>query len=129
MPTYQYRCTSCDRQLEVVQKFTDPSLTECPECSGALKKIFNAVGVVFKGSGFYRTDSRDASGGNSAGSRSADSGNGDSSGSDSDSKDSGGKESSSGSTGSKEAGGKDSGTASSSKQSGGKDKVAAATAG
>lgn len=58
MPTYQYRCTNCGRELEVVQKFSDPSLTECPECAGALKKVFNAVGVVFKGSGFYRTDSR-----------------------------------------------------------------------
>lgn len=58
MPTYQYRCTSCGRDLEVVQKFTDPALTECPTCQGELRKVFNAVGVVFKGSGFYRTDSR-----------------------------------------------------------------------
>lgn len=58
MPTYQYRCTSCDRELEVFQKFTDDALTECPECSGALRKVFNAVGVVFKGSGFYATDNR-----------------------------------------------------------------------
>lgn len=58
MPTYQYRCTQCGRQLEVVQKFTDPALTECEVCSGALRKVYNAVGVVFKGSGFYRTDSR-----------------------------------------------------------------------
>ena len=58
MPTYQYRCTACSNELEVVQKFTDPSLTTCPECSGDLRKVFNAVGVVFKGSGFYRTDSR-----------------------------------------------------------------------
>ncbi|WP_152361342.1 FmdB family zinc ribbon protein [Microlunatus speluncae] len=58
MPTYQYRCTECSSELEVVQKFTDPSLTTCPECSGSLRKVFNAVGVVFKGSGFYRTDSR-----------------------------------------------------------------------
>lgn len=60
MPTYQYRCTDCSSQLEAVQKFTDPSLTECPQCSGSLRKVFNAVGVVFKGSGFYRTDSRTA---------------------------------------------------------------------
>lgn len=72
MPTYQYRCTSCERALEVVQKFTDASLTECPECSGQLKKVFNAVGVVFKGSGFYRTDSR--SGSSSSGEKSSDSG-------------------------------------------------------
>ncbi len=58
MPTYQYRCTSCGHDLEVVQKFTDASLTECPNCAGPLRKVFNAVGVVFKGSGFYRTDSR-----------------------------------------------------------------------
>ncbi|MGO1974750.1 MAG: FmdB family zinc ribbon protein [Propionibacteriaceae bacterium] len=58
MPTYQYRCTECDNELEAVQKFTDPSLTDCPTCEGRLRKIFNAVGVVFKGSGFYRTDSR-----------------------------------------------------------------------
>jgi putative FmdB family regulatory protein len=58
MPTYQYRCTECGRDLEVVQKFTDEALTECPECAGRLRKIFNAVGVVFKGSGFYATDNR-----------------------------------------------------------------------
>ncbi len=58
MPTYQYRCTECGDELEAVQKFTDSALTECPECTGQLRKVFNAVGVVFKGSGFYRTDSR-----------------------------------------------------------------------
>jgi putative FmdB family regulatory protein len=58
MPTYQYRCTSCDRELDVVQKFTDDPLTDCPECDGNLRKVFNAVGVVFKGSGFYATDNR-----------------------------------------------------------------------
>ncbi|HEX5336690.1 MAG TPA: FmdB family zinc ribbon protein [Propionicimonas sp.] len=58
MPTYQYRCTSCDTDLEVVQKFTDDPLTDCPECDGNLRKVFNAVGVVFKGSGFYATDNR-----------------------------------------------------------------------
>ncbi|HEY0237508.1 MAG TPA: FmdB family zinc ribbon protein [Friedmanniella sp.] len=58
MPTYQYRCTDCGTDLEAVQKFTDPTLTECPTCHGSLRKVFNAVGVVFKGSGFYRTDSR-----------------------------------------------------------------------
>lgn len=61
MPTYQYRCKDCDTELEVVQKFTDDALTECPNCAnGELRKIYNAVGVVFKGSGFYRTDSRTA---------------------------------------------------------------------
>ena len=58
MPTYQYRCTDCGTDHEAVQKFTDPSLTVCPSCSGDLRKVFNAVGVVFKGSGFYATDSR-----------------------------------------------------------------------
>jgi putative FmdB family regulatory protein len=58
MPTYQYRCTACGHDLEAVQRFTDAALTECPNCGGALRKVFNAVGVVFKGSGFYRTDSR-----------------------------------------------------------------------
>lgn len=60
MPTYQYACTSCGAQLEVVQKFSDDPLTECPECAGRLRKVFSAVGVVFKGSGFYRNDSRDS---------------------------------------------------------------------
>jgi putative FmdB family regulatory protein len=60
VPTYQYRCTDCGEGLEVVQKFTDDALTECPSCTGRLRKVFSAVGVVFKGSGFYRTDSREA---------------------------------------------------------------------
>ncbi|MGA4669100.1 FmdB family zinc ribbon protein [Propionibacteriaceae bacterium Y1923] len=58
MPTYQYRCKECANDLEVVQKFTDASLTECPRCRGELRKVYNAVGVVFKGSGFYATDNR-----------------------------------------------------------------------
>ncbi len=58
MPTYQYACTECDHAFEQVQSFTDDALKECPRCAGRLRKIFNAVGVVFKGSGFYRTDSR-----------------------------------------------------------------------
>jgi putative FmdB family regulatory protein len=61
MPTYQYRCTECGEDLEVVQKFSDPALTTCHACGGQLRKVFNAVGVVFKGSGFYRTDSRNGS--------------------------------------------------------------------
>ena len=61
MPTYQYAFTECGHAFEQVQKFTDDSLTECPECHGRLRKVFNAVGVVFKGSGFYRTDSRGSS--------------------------------------------------------------------
>jgi putative FmdB family regulatory protein len=63
MPTYQYRCTDCGHDLEAVQKFSDAALTECPNCGGSLRKVFNAVGVVFKGSGFYRTDSRSTNGG------------------------------------------------------------------
>jgi putative FmdB family regulatory protein len=58
MPTYQYRCTECATELEAVQKFSDDPLTVCPECDGSLRKVFSAVGVVFKGSGFYATDSR-----------------------------------------------------------------------
>lgn len=58
MPTYQYRCRECGDELEAFQKFTDPALTECPSCTGELRKVFSAVGVVFKGSGFYATDSR-----------------------------------------------------------------------
>ena len=65
MPTYQYRCTDCGTDLEAVQKFSDPALTECPTCHGSLRKVFNAVGVVFKGSGFYRTDSRPKEGASS----------------------------------------------------------------
>ena len=60
MPTYQYVCTECSEPLEAVQAFTDAPLTVCPTCSGKLRKVFSAVGVVFKGSGFYRNDSRDS---------------------------------------------------------------------
>jgi putative FmdB family regulatory protein len=58
VPTYQYSCTECGHFFEQVQSFSDDALTTCPECAGRLRKVFNAVGVVFKGSGFYRTDSR-----------------------------------------------------------------------
>ncbi|WP_433856852.1 FmdB family zinc ribbon protein [Streptomyces kronopolitis] len=61
MPTYQYQCTECGEGLEAVQKFSDDALTECPSCNGRLKKVFSAVGIVFKGSGFYRNDSRGSS--------------------------------------------------------------------
>ncbi len=61
MPTYQYACTDCAERLEVVQKFSDDSLTVCSSCGGRLRKVFSPVGIVFKGSGFYRTDSRKAS--------------------------------------------------------------------
>ena len=59
MPTYQYACTECGHAFDQFQSFSDDALTECPECRGRLRKVFNAVGVVFKGSGFYRNDSRD----------------------------------------------------------------------
>lgn len=58
MPTYQYACTACDHRFDAVQSFSEASLTECPECGGKLRKLYGSVGVVFKGSGFYRTDSR-----------------------------------------------------------------------
>ena len=58
MPTYQYVCTECGGQLEAVQKFTDEALTVHEDCGGRLRKVFSPVGIVFKGSGFYRTDSR-----------------------------------------------------------------------
>ena len=63
MPTYQYACTACDHRLEAVQSFTDDPLTECPACEGRLRKLYGSVGVVFKGPGFYRTDSRATSNG------------------------------------------------------------------
>jgi putative FmdB family regulatory protein len=66
VPTYQYVCTECGHTLEAVQSFSDGPLTECPDCGGRLRKVFSAVGVVFKGSGFYRTDSRSASTASSA---------------------------------------------------------------
>jgi len=58
MPTYEYRCKDCGEPLEVVQSFTDDALTECPACGGTLRKVFGNVGIAFKGSGFYKTDSR-----------------------------------------------------------------------
>jgi putative FmdB family regulatory protein len=58
MPTYEYECQSCHRRVEAVQRFTDPALTVCAHCGGELRKVFSTVGVVFKGSGFYKNDSR-----------------------------------------------------------------------
>lgn len=68
MPTYSYACTACDNKFDVVQAFSDDALTDCPKCEGRLRKLFGKVGVVFKGSGFYRTDSREASKSSSNGS-------------------------------------------------------------
>lgn len=61
VPTYQYACTACDHRFEAVQAFSDDALTTCPNCEGKLRKVFSSVGIVFKGSGFYRTDSRSGS--------------------------------------------------------------------
>ncbi|HET6294673.1 MAG TPA: FmdB family zinc ribbon protein [Kribbella sp.] len=114
MPTYQYQCTECGNSLEVRQSFTDDALTVCPNCDGTLRKVFNAVGVVFKGSGFYRNDSRstgtstvpaksDAAASSSKSSES-------SSGKSSSSSDSSSGSSSSGSSGSSGSGSSDSGS-------------------
>jgi len=107
VPTYEYRCDNCATNFDVVQSFTDDPLTECPTCGSPVRKVFGSVGIVFKGSGFYKTDSRSGgSGGSTAvpsesstsAPASTDSGSG--------GKDSGGKDSSSGG---KDSGGKDSG--------------------
>ena len=71
MPTYQYACTECGHAFEQVQSFSEDSLTVCPACSGKLRKVFSAAGVVFKGSGFYRTDSRSSSSSSSSSSGSS----------------------------------------------------------
>jgi putative FmdB family regulatory protein len=96
LPTYEYACTACGHRLDAVQKFTDDPLTECPECGAALRKVYGAVGIVLKGSGFYKTDSRAAAGSNGSGKKSGESQSGDSSSGDSSSK----KESSGDKTGS-----------------------------
>jgi putative FmdB family regulatory protein len=80
VPTYQYACTDCGDKSEVVQRFTDDPLTVCTACGGKLRKVFSPVGIVFKGSGFYRTDSRNGKGTVPAGQDSASSGSGSSSG-------------------------------------------------
>ncbi|POX41528.1 FmdB family transcriptional regulator [Streptomyces sp. Ru73] len=98
MPTYQYQCTECGEGLEAVQKFTDDALTECPSCQGRLKKVFSAVGIVFKGSGFYRNDSRGSSSSSSPASSASSSSSSSSSGSDSTSSSSSSTTSSSSST-------------------------------
>jgi putative FmdB family regulatory protein len=88
VPTYEYACTACGHRFDAVQRFTDEPLTECPECEGALRKVYGAVGIVLKGSGFYKTDSRAAAssnGKNGSGSKRSESAAGDSSGTGSDS--------------------------------------------
>lgn len=123
MPTYQYQCTECGHALEVHQSFTDDALTVCPACEGRLRKVFNAVGVVFKGSGFYRNDSRSpAASGGSEGGTSSGSGSGSGSGkettstpskdsSSSATKDSGSSSSGGSGSGASSSGGKSSGSA------------------
>ena len=115
MPTYQYACKACEHRFEAVQSFTDAALTECPVCAGNLRKVFSSVGIVFKGSGFYRTDSRNGA---------AVGASGESNGKESESTDSGSKDSGSKDSGSKDSGSKDSG----SKDSGSKDSGSKASA-
>ena len=84
MPTYEYACTACGHRLEAVQKFSDDPLTECPECGSTLRKVYGAVGIVLKGSGFYKTDSRAPAGASKgSGAKKADDSTGGSSGSES----------------------------------------------
>jgi putative FmdB family regulatory protein len=119
VPTYQYSCTACGEPLEVVQSFTDDALTECPACGGKLRKLYNAVGIVFKGSGFYRTDNRSGSSSTvpAASSSSGDSGAAKSDSSKSDSSKS--ESSTSGSSGSSTTGSSSSGGSSGTSGSGG----------
>ncbi|GAA2983081.1 putative FmdB family regulatory protein [Microbacterium terrae] len=74
MPTYAYACKDCGHRFDAVQSFADPTLTECPECGGALRKEYGSIGVTFNGSGFYRTDSRSSSGSVGTGTAGGDSG-------------------------------------------------------
>jgi putative FmdB family regulatory protein len=114
MPTYEYACKSCGEHLEVVQSFADDALTTCPACAGTLRKVFGNIGISFKGTGFYKNDSRSSTRSGSAGASSNGSAGGESS-SDSGSSSSGAaspakegsasKESSSPSTPSKESSG------------------------
>jgi putative FmdB family regulatory protein len=71
MPLYEYRCRSCNHQFEIQQSFSDDALTLCPECQGELRKVFNPVGIAFKGSGFYKNDSRPSSSSSSSSSGSS----------------------------------------------------------
>lgn len=146
MPTYQYTCRECGEQVEVVQKFTDDALTVCPACGGVLRKVFSPVGIVFKGSGFYRTDSRKGSSsdipaakdkepsgaksGDSKSGASKDSGSSGSGSSDSSSSSSGSGSGSSGSgsSGSSGSGSSDSSSSSSSAKNGSKSSAPAASA-
>jgi putative FmdB family regulatory protein len=126
MPTYSYRCTECGTSFDIQQAFTDDALTECPTCSGRLRKLFNTVGVTFNGSGFYRTDSRAPQKGE-GGSGSSDSGSsGSASSGDSGSSGSGSGSSGSGSSGSGSSG-SSSGSGSGSSSGGAKEKSSASS--
>ena len=115
MPTYEYRCKSCGEHLEVVQSFRDDALTTCPNCNGELRKVFGAIGIAFKGSGFYKTDSRPSrkSEGGSSSESSGSSSSGSSSSSSSSSGSSSTSSSGSGSSGSGSSGSGSSGSGSS----------------
>ena len=104
MPTYEYACTVCGERTEAKQSFTDPPLEECPHCGGKLRKLYSPVGIVFKGSGFYSTDTKkkSSSGSSSPGSSGSDSKSSDTK-SDSSSKTEAKEDSSSSSTGEKSA--------------------------
>ena len=120
MPTYEYRCKDCGEHLEVVQAFTDDPLTECPACHGTLRKVFGNIGITFKGSGFYKTDSRAKSSAGKSGSKPSESTSSDSKSSESKSSESSG-DSSSTKSDSKSESKKDSGPSSSSGSSGSSD--------
>jgi putative FmdB family regulatory protein len=132
MPTYEYVCTACGHRLEAVQSFSDPALTTCPVCQGALRKVFGNVGIVLKGSGFYKNDSRSAGRSNGSATDPKEPKEKESTvSSDSGTKDSGTKDSGTKDSGTKDSGTKDSGTkdsaSPSSPSSGGSEKAAAAT--
>jgi len=116
VPTYAYACTACDHRFEAQQAFTDDALTECPECTGRLRKLFSSVGIVFKGSGFYRTDSR--TNGAGGGKSSIDAGSGSSSTESKSSSDSSGSSSSDSSGSSNSSGSSDSGSSAAAATSG-----------
>jgi putative FmdB family regulatory protein len=110
VPTYEYRCRSCGHELEVVQSFSDDALTECPNCQGQLRKVFGSIGVTFKGTGFYKNDSRSSGSSTSTSSGSSTSGGSSEGGGSSGDSSSGG----SGSSGSSDSSGSSSGSSGSS---------------
>jgi len=120
VPTYQYACTDCGDRSEVVQRFTDDPLTVCSACGGKLRKVFSPVGIVFKGSGFYRTDSRNGSSNVAAGKDGSSNGSSEKSGASSSSESNGSKSSESKSSDSK---GSDSGSSSDSSSGSGDKKT------